>query len=130
LQERLKQAESGYGFEQFDSTEVCRVMQALPGFRDFYPEDCARRNHIVSIWRKVAKRYGFVEFDGPVLESTDLYRFRIFIEKIFQSLSDSHFSLVTLFLERFFAAAQFDFRQGFLDVRIFQFVDIFSFVEF
>ena len=49
-------------------------MQALPGFRDFYPEDCARRNHIVAIWRSVAKRYGFVEFDGPVLESTDLYR--------------------------------------------------------
>jgi len=49
-------------------------MQALPGFRDFYPEDCARRNHIVATWREVAKRYGFVEFDGPVLESTDLYR--------------------------------------------------------
>jgi histidyl-tRNA synthetase len=49
-------------------------MQALPGFRDFYPEDCARRNHIVATWREVAKRYGFLEFDGPVLESTDLYR--------------------------------------------------------
>ncbi|MFM8717715.1 MAG: ATP phosphoribosyltransferase regulatory subunit, partial [Spartobacteria bacterium] len=49
-------------------------MQVLPGFRDFYPEECARRNHIVATWREVAKRYGFVEFDGPVLESTDLYR--------------------------------------------------------
>ncbi len=49
-------------------------MQALPGFRDFYPEDCARRNYILSRWRAVALRYGFVEYDGPVLESTELYR--------------------------------------------------------
>jgi hypothetical protein len=74
LQEGSKQAESGDDFQDFGSGEVRRVIQALPGFRDFYPEDCARRNHIVAIWRGVAKRYGFVEFDGPVLESTDLYR--------------------------------------------------------
>jgi histidyl-tRNA synthetase len=49
-------------------------MQALPGFRDFYPEDCARRNHVIETWRSVSRRYGFLEFDGPVLESTDLYR--------------------------------------------------------
>jgi len=49
-------------------------MQLLPGFRDFYPEDCARRNYILSVWREVASRYGFVEYDGPVLEPIDLYR--------------------------------------------------------
>jgi len=49
-------------------------MPALPGFRDFYPEDCARRNYVVATWREVARKYGFVEFDGPTLESTDLYR--------------------------------------------------------
>ena len=49
-------------------------MQLLPGFRDFYPEDCARRNYILSIWREVASRYGFVEYDGPVLEHIDLYK--------------------------------------------------------
>ena len=48
-------------------------MQTLPGFRDFYPEDCARRNYILSQWREVARRYGFVEFDGPVLEPMALY---------------------------------------------------------
>jgi histidyl-tRNA synthetase len=48
-------------------------MQALPGFRDFYPADCARRNYILSVWRNVARRYGFVEFDGPVVESLALY---------------------------------------------------------
>ena len=49
-------------------------MPALPGFRDFYPEDCARRNHVVETWRAVAQRYGFVEYDGPTLESGELYR--------------------------------------------------------
>jgi histidyl-tRNA synthetase len=50
------------------------MISGLPGFRDFFPEECARRNHIVSTWRNIARRYGFVEFDGPVLECTDLYR--------------------------------------------------------
>lgn len=48
-------------------------MRPLPGFRDFYPEDCARRGYVLDGWRRVARRYGFVEMDGPVLESMDLY---------------------------------------------------------
>ena len=48
-------------------------MQPLPGFRDFLPDDCARRNYIFAKWREVARRYGFVEWDGPVLEPTELY---------------------------------------------------------
>src|SRR5438045_7315039 len=48
-------------------------MQPLPGFRDFLPDDCAKRNHIFSHWREVARRYGFVEWDGPPLEPTELY---------------------------------------------------------
>jgi histidyl-tRNA synthetase len=49
-------------------------MQALPGFRDFLPDDCAVRNYIFALWRDVARRYGFIEWDGPVLESTELYK--------------------------------------------------------
>lgn len=49
-------------------------MQPLPGFRDFLPADCAARNYIFAKWREVARRYGFVEWDGPVLEPTDLYK--------------------------------------------------------
>jgi histidyl-tRNA synthetase len=49
-------------------------MQILPGFRDFYPDDCARRNYILAVWRDVARRYGFVEYDGPMLESVELYK--------------------------------------------------------
>src|SRR6266571_7106630 len=47
--------------------------QALPGFRDFYPEELALRNHIFDTWREVARRYGFVEYDGPPLEPLELY---------------------------------------------------------
>jgi len=49
-------------------------MQALTGFRDFLPSSCAERNYIFAKWREVAGRYGFVEFDGPVLEELDLYK--------------------------------------------------------
>ncbi len=47
--------------------------QALPGFRDFYPEELALRNHIFATWRDVARRYGFEEYDGPPLEPLGLY---------------------------------------------------------
>jgi histidyl-tRNA synthetase len=49
-------------------------MKPLPGFRDFLPDDCAVRNYIFARWREVARRYGFIEWDGPVLESTELYK--------------------------------------------------------
>jgi histidyl-tRNA synthetase len=46
---------------------------SLPGFRDFYPDDLARRAHIMRVWRRIAGRYAFVEYDGPPLEPLDLY---------------------------------------------------------
>jgi histidyl-tRNA synthetase len=48
-------------------------MQSLPGFRDFLPQGCAKRNYIFARWREVARRYAFVEWEGPVLEPTELY---------------------------------------------------------
>src|SRR5438094_10352040 len=47
--------------------------QALPGFRDFYPEELALRNYIFATWRDVARRYGFQEYDGPPLEPLELH---------------------------------------------------------
>jgi histidyl-tRNA synthetase len=49
-------------------------MQTLPGFRDFLPEECAKRNYIFARWREVARRYSFVEWEGPPLEPTELYK--------------------------------------------------------
>ena len=46
---------------------------ALPGFRDFYPTEFAQRAYIARIWRDVARRYAFVEYDGPPLEPLELY---------------------------------------------------------
>jgi len=50
------------------------LMQPLPGFRDFLPDDCAARNYVFARWREVARRYGFVEWEGPILEPTELYK--------------------------------------------------------
>ncbi len=46
---------------------------ALPGFRDFYPQELAERAFIMNAWRDVARRYAFVEYDGPPLEPLELY---------------------------------------------------------
>ena len=46
---------------------------ALPGFRDFYPAEFAQRAYIARIWRDIARRYAFVEYDGPPLEALELY---------------------------------------------------------
>lgn len=48
-------------------------MQNLRGFRDFFPDEMAERNYLFDTWRKVAQRFGFVEFDGPPLELLELY---------------------------------------------------------
>lgn len=50
------------------------IMQPLPGFRDFFPAECARRNYLTGTWRRVARSFGFREYDGPTLEPLDLYR--------------------------------------------------------
>ncbi len=49
-------------------------LASLPGFRDFFPEEAARRAYIFGKWRDVAERYGFILYDGPPLETTELYR--------------------------------------------------------
>jgi histidyl-tRNA synthetase len=48
-------------------------IRPLNGFRDFYPPSFAERAHIFAVWRLVASRYGFVEYDGPPLEPLELY---------------------------------------------------------
>lgn len=48
--------------------------QTLPGFREFYPEDLARRNFIFRLWRQTATSFGFAEYDAPVLEPLELYK--------------------------------------------------------
>lgn len=49
------------------------IFQALPGFRDFTPRECAVRNYLFETWRSVARRCGYVEYETPILEDTGLY---------------------------------------------------------
>ena len=48
-------------------------VQSVRGTRDFYPDEMAVRNWLFERWRAASRRAGFVEVDGPVLESLDLY---------------------------------------------------------
>lgn len=48
--------------------------QTLPGFREFYPDAMARRNHVFRLWRQTANTFGFAEYDAPVLEPLELYK--------------------------------------------------------
>lgn len=49
------------------------TFQALPGFRDFIPSECAVRNYLFETWRSVARRCGYLEYESPILEDTALY---------------------------------------------------------
>ncbi|WP_039948396.1 histidine--tRNA ligase [Leptospira fainei] len=44
------------------------------GTRDFYPEDMHFRNWMFSVMREVVLSFGYQEYDGPILESFDLYK--------------------------------------------------------
>jgi histidyl-tRNA synthetase len=50
------------------------TFQTLPGFREFYPEDLALRNHVFRLWRQTAGNFGFAEYDAPILEPLELYK--------------------------------------------------------
>ncbi|MEM8883926.1 MAG: histidine--tRNA ligase [Planctomycetota bacterium] len=48
--------------------------RALPGFRDFYPEEMAMRRHVEAAWHAAARSAGFEEIEGPPLESLELLK--------------------------------------------------------
>lgn len=47
--------------------------QPYKGARDFYPEDMRFRKWMFDKWRRVVERYGYLEYDAPILERTELY---------------------------------------------------------
>ncbi len=47
--------------------------QPLPGFRDFPPRERQASRYLFEAWRRVARRYGFSEYEAPLLESAELY---------------------------------------------------------
>jgi histidyl-tRNA synthetase len=47
--------------------------QSYKGARDFYPEDKRLQKWMFDKWRKVVEKFGYEEYDAPILEPTDLY---------------------------------------------------------
>jgi histidyl-tRNA synthetase len=48
--------------------------QPYKGARDFYPEDKRVQKYMFNTLRRVVERYGYEEYDAPILESIELYR--------------------------------------------------------
>lgn len=49
------------------------IIQPLKGTRDFYPQQMAIRTWLYGKIRKISESFGYQEYDGPFLESIDLY---------------------------------------------------------
>ena len=50
-----------------------KTIQAVKGTREFYPEQMALRNFIYDKVRAASEAFGYQEWDGPLLETIDLY---------------------------------------------------------
>ncbi len=48
-------------------------VQTVKGTRDFYPETMLLRNWLYSNMRAASQQFGYQEYDGPFLETLDLY---------------------------------------------------------
>ncbi len=47
--------------------------QPVKGARDFYPEDQRLQKYLFGVMRSVCERFGYEEYDAPILEPTELY---------------------------------------------------------
>lgn len=47
--------------------------QPYKGARDFYPEDKRIQKYMFGVMRKVVEKFGYQEYDAPILEPLDLY---------------------------------------------------------
>jgi len=47
--------------------------QPYKGARDFYPEDKRLQDYLFAVMRKVATKYGYEEYDAPLIEPIELY---------------------------------------------------------
>jgi histidyl-tRNA synthetase len=47
--------------------------QPYIGARDFYPAEMQIRNYIFDTWKRVCVRYGFEEYDFPILEPLEIF---------------------------------------------------------
>lgn len=50
-----------------------KIVRSVKGTRDFYPEEMAERRWLISKIQQVSASFGYQEYDGPCLETIDLY---------------------------------------------------------
>jgi len=55
------------------SSSMSLSTQPYKGARDFYPEDKRLQKYMFKTMRKVVEKYGYEEYDAPILEPTELY---------------------------------------------------------
>ena len=48
--------------------------QPYKGTIDMYPQDIQERNYLFNIWTKVAKKFGYEEYDTPTIEGVEIYK--------------------------------------------------------
>jgi histidyl-tRNA synthetase len=53
-----------------------KIVQAVKGTRDFYPEQMAVRVWLYNRMREVAESFGYQEYEAPMIESLELYASR------------------------------------------------------
>jgi histidyl-tRNA synthetase len=64
--------------------------EPVQGTRDFPPEEMRLRNYLFDSFHRVAKSFGFEEYDAPVLESEELY-----VRKAGEEITEQMFNFVT-----------------------------------
>ena len=50
-----------------------QIIRPVKGTRDFYPEQMAFRNWLYGKMKEVSQRFGYREYEGPILETLELY---------------------------------------------------------
>jgi len=63
-----------YNADSFFTESIMKPsIQTVKGARDFYPEEMALRNYLYAKARAASQAFGYQEWDGPFLETLDLY---------------------------------------------------------
>lgn len=55
------------------TTAKVQPPQLPKGTRDFYPEDMRIQNFIFDTWKRIALRFGYEEYEGPMFEHLELF---------------------------------------------------------
>ena len=91
------------------------IIPSVKGTREFYPEDMVLRQWLYGLIREVSETFGYQEYDGPFLETLELYAAKSGEELVkeqsfvFEDRGGNHITLrpeLTLSLARMIAQRQ------------------------